>query len=174
MKNTKGVGILSGTKVIVGDSDTKSLLRQKGFGEESAGRQDLSLIEALFLVETENIRVSDGEKELDFDDLLKLGSKAEENFYAKYLVYKDLRDRGLLVRTGLKFGTDFRVYERGASIKGGHSKYLVHVIPEEYTCSFPEIARAVRLAKGVHKDIMFAIVDEEGDITYYLIDRVRL
>jgi len=165
---------LSGTKVIVGDSDTKSLLRQKGFGEDAGARQDLSLIEALFLVETKNIGVSDGEKELDFDDLLKLGSKAEENFYAKYIVYKDLRSRGLLVRTGLKFGTDFRVYERGSTLSTGHSRYLVHVIPEEHTCSFPELSRAVRLAKGVHKDIIFAIVDEECDVIYYLVDRVRL
>ena len=99
---------------------------------------------------------------------------AGENFYSKYIVYKDLRSRGLLVRTGFKFGTDFRVYERGDTLSKGHSRYLVHVIPEEYTCSFPELARAIRLAKGVHKDIIFAIVDEEGDVTYYLVDRVRL
>jgi len=169
-----GTGILSGTKVLVGESDLKSFLREKGFGEERGKRQELSLIEALFLVENEKMRVVDGEKNLSFDDLLKIGNRVEENFYSKYLVYSDLRTRGLLVRTGLKFGSDFRVYERGKGIRAGHSRYLVHVVPEEYTCSFPELARAIRLSQNVNKLMIYAIVDEEGDVTYYQIDRVKL
>jgi len=167
-------GILSGTKVLVGESDLKSFLREKGFGEERGKRQELSLIEALFLVESEKMDVKGGKKTLNFDDLLEIGNKAEENFYSKYLVYSDLRQRGLLVRTGLKFGSDFRVYERGKDVKTGHSKYLVHVVPEEYACSFPELARAIRLSQNVNKLMIYAIVDEEGDITYYQIDRVKL
>ncbi|HDI72532.1 MAG TPA: tRNA-intron lyase [Candidatus Altiarchaeales archaeon] len=173
-KSKPGVGILSGTKVIVGDNELRSFLKEKGFGEEKGKRHEISLIEAIYLVEKEKMQVTDGKKILDFDDLLKNGNKVEENFYAKYSVYSDLRGRGLLVRTGLKFGSDFRVYERGSSIKSAHSKYLVHVIPEEYTCSFPEIARGVRLSKNVNKAMIYAIVDEEGDITYYQIDRVKL
>jgi tRNA-intron endonuclease len=167
-------GVLSGTKVLVGESDLKSFLREKGFGEERGARQELSFIEALFLVENEKMTVTDGKKTLSFDDLLKTGNKAEENLYSKYLVYSDLRMRGLLVRTGLKFGSDFRVYERGMELKTGHSRYLVHVVPEEYTCSFPELARAIRLSQNVNKQMIYAIVDEEGDITYYQVDRIRL
>jgi len=169
-----GTGILSGTKVLVVESDLKSFLREKGFGEERGKRQELSLIEALFLVENGKMRVVDGERNLDFDDLLKIGNRVEENFYSKYLVYSDLRTRGLLVRTGLKFGSDFRVYERGKKIKVSHSRYLVHVVPEEYTCSFPELVRAIRLSQNVNKLMIYAIVDEEGDVTYYQIDRVKL
>jgi len=169
-----GVGILSGTRILVGEGDLKSFLREKGFGEERGGRQELSLIEVLYLVENDKMQVTDGKKKLDFKELLRIGNSVEKDFYSKYLVYKDLRNRGLLVRTGLKFGTDFRIYERGSTIKSGHSKYLVHVVPEEYTCSFPELARAVRLSQNVNKKMIYAIVDEEGDVTYYLIDRVRL
>ena len=169
-----GTGILSGTKVIVGDSDTKSFLKEKGFGEEKGSRHEVSLIEALFLVEKEKIQVSDGKKIIGFDDLLKRGIGVEDNFFAKYSVYRDLRSRGLLVRTGFKFGTDFRVYDRGGTVKSAHSKYLVHVVPEEYTCSFPELARSIRLSKNVNKDMIYGIVDEEGDISYYLVDRVKL
>lgn len=170
-----GVGILSGTKIVVGDSDTKSMLKQKGFGEESGGGHHISLIEALYLVETDKLEVvGKGDKKMKTEDLVKAGSKVEKEFYSKYLVYRDLRNRGMLVRTGLKFGTDFRVYERGADIGSGHSKYLVHVVPEEYSCSMPEIARALRLSKNVNKDMIYAVVDEEGDVTYYLIDRVKM
>jgi len=169
-----GYGILSGTKVVVGDSDTKSLLKDRGFGEMEGKTLVVSLIEALFLVEAETLTVMKGEKEVGFTELLEMGSKKEEEFYNKYLVYKDLRGRGLLVRTGLKFGTDFRIYDRGTSVGKGHSKKLVHVVPEEYTCSFPEMARALRLAKNVNKNLIYAIVDEEGDVTYYLVDRIKL
>lgn len=167
------VGILSGTKVIIGENEAKSFLKEKGFGEAVGSRYEISLIEALYLLENEKIQITDGKKSLKFEDLLKIGNKVEENFYAKYSVYSDLRTRGLLVRTGLKFGTDFRVYERGSNIKSGHSRYLVHVVPEEYTCSFPEIARAIRLSQNVNKGMIYAIVDEEGDITYYQIDRIK-
>ncbi len=167
-------GILSGTKVLVGESDLKSFLREKGFGEERGKIQELSLIEAVFLTENEKMEVVRDEVILNFEDMINLGNSVEENFYSKYSVYGDLRSRGLLVRTGLKFGADFRVYERGATVRSDHSKFLVHVIPEEYTCSFPEIARATRLAQNVNKDMIYAIVDEEGDITYYQVGRVKM
>ncbi len=169
-----GIGILSGTKVVVGDNDTKSQLKERGFGEDEEKRLVVSLIEALFLVDEGKLDVMKDDRKLKFDDLLKLGTKNEKEFYSKFLVYKDLRKRGLLVRTGLKFGTDFRVYERGKTIKTGHSRYLVHVIPEEYTCSFPELVRALRLTENVNKSMIYAIVDEEGDVSYYLVDRVKL
>jgi len=169
-----GVGILSGSKVVVGDPETKSQLKERGFGEPEGKRIVLSLIESLFLVETGKLDVMSGNKAASFEELLKLGSKHEKELYNKYLVYKDLRERGLLVRTGLKFGTDFRIYERGEQIGKGHSSYLVHVIPEEYSCSFPEVARAIRLAENVNKKMLYAIVDEEGDVSYYLIDRIKL
>ncbi len=168
-----GESILSGTKVLVGDNDLKSQLNERGFGEIEGSALALSIIEAAYLVDTEKIEVVKGDKKVDFEALAKIGAKKEDEFYNKYLVYKDLRDRGMLVRTGLKFGTDFRVYERGGKVGKSHSKYLVHVVPEEYTCSFPEMAGRLRLAKNVNKDMMYAIVDEESDITYYLVDRVR-
>ncbi|MEA1925582.1 MAG: tRNA-intron lyase [Candidatus Altiarchaeota archaeon] len=171
MANT---GLLSGSKVVVVDSDLKSLLRDKGFGEQEGSRQQLSLVEAIYLVDKETMQVSDGKKNLSFNDLVDEGNGIKKDFYSKYLVYNDLRERGLLVRTGLKFGSDYRVYGRGVSIKTGHSDYMVHVVPEEYTCSFPELARAVRLSQNVNKEMIYALVDGEGDITYYRVGRVKL
>jgi tRNA-intron endonuclease, archaea type len=167
-------GIISGTKVLVADSDLKSQLKERGFGEIEDKVLVLSLIEATYLVETEKLEVVKGKDALNFEEMVKAGETLEGEYYNKYLVYKDLRTRGMVVRSGLKFGTDFRLYDRGEGVGKGHSKYLVHVVPEEYTCSFPEMARALRLAKNVNKDMIYAIVDAECDITYYLVDRMRL
>jgi tRNA-intron endonuclease len=89
----------------------------------------------------------------------------------KYLTYSDLRSRGYLVKTGLKFGAHFRVYARGEAPGETHSAYLVHAIPESHKFTSTELARAVRLAHSVRKNILFAVVDDEGDITYYSIAR---
>jgi tRNA-intron endonuclease, archaea type len=166
-------GVLSGTKVLIGDNDLKSQLKDRGFGELENKALVLSIIEATYLAEKDKLEVVKGSKAMAYEDLVKAGEKAERDFYNKYIVYRDLRDRGMVVRTGLKFGTDFRMYERGGKVGEGHSKYLVHVVSEEYTCSFPEMAGRLRLAKNVNKDMIYAIVDEECDITYYLVDRVR-
>ncbi|MGC9310542.1 MAG: tRNA-intron lyase, partial [Candidatus Aenigmatarchaeota archaeon] len=48
-----------------------------------------------------------------------------------------------------------------------HTKWIVHAIPENYTCSFPELSRAVRLAHNIRAKMLWAVVDEEGDVTYY-------
>lgn len=173
-KEKIGIGILSGTKVLVGDPTTRAFLKEKGFGEEEGTRHELSFIESLFLLEKNKLKITDAKKYFKYEDLIKIGNKTEENFYAKFKVYSDLRGRGLLVRTGFKFGADFRIYERGASIGSSHSSKLVQVVPEEYQCSFPELTRAARLAEGVNKDMIFAIVDEEGDITYYQVERVKM
>ena len=112
-------GILSGTKVLVGDSDLKSQLKEKGFGEIENKALILSIIEAAYLLDTEKMEVVKGDESLSFEDLVKIGDSKEEEFFNKYLVYKDLRERGLEVRTGLKFGTDFRLYDRGAGVGKG-------------------------------------------------------
>jgi tRNA-intron endonuclease, archaea type len=167
-------GVLSGTKVLVGDNDLKSQLKARGFGELEGNALILSMIEAAYLLENDKLDVVSGDSSIGFQGLVSIASGVEGEFLNKYLVYKDLRGRGMVVRSGLKFGTDFRLYDRGASVGRDHSNYLVHVVPEEYTCSFPEMARALRLAKNVNKSMIYAIVDGESDITYYLIDRMRL
>lgn len=157
-------------RIIVEDEDAASRLLQKSFGKKSkGGRLELSLVEGLYLIERGSITVTDGKHEVTSDDIVKIA--AEEDFQLKAKVYADLRERGRIVKTGFKFGAHFRVYGRGESIEE-HSKYLVHVVPESEVYSFNEVSRIVRLAHGVKKEILFAVVDDEGDITYYKIERM--
>ena len=79
-----------------------------------------------------------------------------------------------MVKTGLKYGAHFRVYERGDRPGSGHSPYLVHAISENSEITPPDLARAVRLAQSVRKKMVYAVVDDEGDITYYSLEREKL
>lgn len=158
-------------RIVVDDEAAASRLLQKGFGKRTdmGGRLELSLIEGLYLVDRGSITVMKGKREVSSADIVKIA--AEEDFQLRYKVYADLRERGHVVKTGFKFGAHFRVYGRGESLSG-HSKYLVHAVPESAVYSFHDVSRIVRLTHGVKKEILFAVVDDEGDITYYNVKRV--
>jgi tRNA-intron endonuclease len=156
-------------KVVIDDEPTITRLHQRGYGKRVQGKLELSLLEALFLLERESIKILEKGRECSPEDVLRRVN--EEEFMLRYRVYKDLRERGYIVKTGFKFGAHFRVYERGESIKE-HSRYLVHAVKESETMAFPELSRAVRLAHGVRKTMIFAVVDDEGDVTYYSVERI--
>ncbi len=73
-----------------------------------------------------------------------------------YRVYRDLRERGLIVKSGFKYGTHFRVYENSMD---EHSKYLVHVVGNDE--SLQSISRAIRVANGVRKKLLLANINNE-------------
>ncbi|MCS7106009.1 MAG: tRNA-intron lyase, partial [Candidatus Aenigmarchaeota archaeon] len=104
--------------------------------------------------------------------------KNVNQFHPQFIVYRDLRERGYLVKTGYKFGAHFRVYERGVKLKRGpkapheHTKFVVHAVPEEAAFSLPEMSRAVRLAHNIRAIFVWAVVDKESDVTYYEIKRL--
>lgn len=156
-------------RIIIDDKSTITRLYNKGFGKLLEDKLELSFLEGLYLIERGSLKILDIGKEVTKEDILEKAD--EEEFFLRYRVYRDLRERGYIVKTGFKFGAHFRVYERGNSLKE-HSKYLVHAIPENRTIAFPEVARAIRLAQGVKKIMIFAAVDDEGDVTYYSIDRI--
>jgi tRNA-intron endonuclease len=161
--------LLRENRIWVTDRKQIDRLLSRGFGEREGERLELSLLEGLYLLERGTLSIREGERDLTFRDLSdRLG---EEDLHLRYRVYRDLRERGYIVRTGLKFGAHFRVYGRGEFLDG-HSRFLVHAVPENASLSFPEVSRAVRLAQGVKKSFLFAVVDDEGDITYLSVNRL--
>jgi tRNA-intron endonuclease len=163
-------------KVMVWDEAQANQLYQKSFYGKplSGGKLQLAPVEALYLLETGRITVTDENGEsLSFKDLLAKFSEKDPEVQLKHIVYSDLRSRGYILKTGLKFGAHFRVYERGEGPGEAHSKFLVHAIPEGIKLTPTELARAVRLAHSVRKKILWAIVDDEGDVTYYALTRER-
>ncbi len=151
---------------------------ESGYGKWVDDRWELALVEAIYLMSREKIEVLKNKKKMTKEDFLRYCKKNEHNFHARLIVYTDLRERGFVVKTGFKFGCDFRVYARGVKIKKGpkaaheHTKWVVHAIPEEFTCSFPELSRAVRLAQNIRTEMIWAVVDSESDVTYYSIKRI--
>ncbi len=155
-------------------------LEQRSYGKRIDDRLELALVEALYLVEKKKLVVKKGKTKATFKAILDHCLKLDRRFHERYIVYRDLRGRGLVVKTGFKFGCDFRVYQRGVLVKKGpkapseHTRWIVYCVPEDYTCSFQELSRAVRLAHSIRATMLWAIVDNEDDITFYEITRQLL
>jgi len=147
-----------------------SLNQKSGFGNLKDNILELSIIEAFYLMEKGRLNIhnlgSDEKLEVNYiRDIIKVN-----NGYGKYLVYKDLKDRGYIIKAGFKYGSEFRLYERGKSPGAGHSHYLVKVIHENHEIHALDFASYVRVAHGVKKSLLLAVVDDEEDITYYQIE----
>ena len=149
------------------------------YGKQIGDRLELAMVEACLLLKRGRIRVLSDGKQINFQELYDHARNLDRRFPERYRVYEDLRERGLLVRTGFKFGCDFRVYERGVQLKKGpksakeHTKWIVFCVPEDYTLSFQELSRSVRLAHNIRARMLWAVVDNEGDATYYIIQRMK-
>lgn len=104
---------------------------------------------------------------------MKKAEKMEPDIWIRFVVFKDLRNRGYIVKTALKFGADFRVYERGVKPGEDHAKWIVYPVTEGSEITWYEFAAKNRVAHSTKKRLLIAIVDEEGDVTYYEIRWTR-
>ncbi|HWQ20447.1 MAG TPA: tRNA-intron lyase [Methanotrichaceae archaeon] len=169
-----GIATLLEDRVVLWDEDASKRLHEHGFyGKPVGGRLQLSLVESAYLLDKGLINVVERfGAPLDLDAFKSKARAIESDFDLKYQVYKDLRDRNLVVKTGFKFGTHFRVYKQvEGPEKVPHSEYLVHTVPSDYVFHMPVLSRAVRLAHSVRKQMVFAYPDE--GVKYLEIKRLR-
>lgn len=162
---------LSGDVVIVKDIKGTKLHDKSHYGNMTEEGLQLSLIEALFLMEKDKLEILKENEEFSMEDMFQLIRKRD--LFTSYIVFRDLRNRGYIVKTGFKYGSDFRLYERGKAPGEGHSNYLVKVAPEKCTINMFDLSSYVRVAHGVKKKLLFAVVDDENDITYYNMEWTR-
>ena len=163
--------ILRGDKVVVLDPPVAARLLETGLFGALTKEQSLilSLVEAAYLMKRGMLKL-----ELKYEAFLAHAATLERDFRLKYAVYQDLREQGLVLKAGFKFGSHFRVYK---AINQKHSVDLIHVLPEQFVFALPELARSVRLAHGVKKRMVFAQLASratEGPIRYVAIGRLKL
>ncbi len=137
---------------------------------QPGGALRLELVEALFLVENGRLEVLSGGEPVPFERLLRLGVSLQPGFEIRYPVYADLRQRGFTAKPFLPPPPDFSVYERGALPSRSRSKYHVMAVSERASFDLEELRDTAGRAGSVGKGLMLALVDEEGDLTYYELD----
>ena len=174
-KNLSTASLLE-DRVMVWDKDVSLALQEDGFFGKPVdeGHLQLSLIESCYLLDKGILEIENRDRKmLDFNEFSKIASMIESNFMIKYAVYENLRNNGLVPKTGFKFGTHFRVYKNIEELsKLPHSEYLVHAIEHDHVFSLQQLSRAVRLANSVRKEMIYGSVDSQVD--FFIIGRMRL
>ena len=161
-------GKIVGCDVIVDDPAEASQIYNRGWygSPQSGGSLKLDFLEALYLLETGRLQVLRDSTNMDFMQLMRSGNKNDQYFEIRYLVYRDLRGRGYVVKSNGGVA-DFRVFPRGGTPSKTTSKWWVFSLSERSLFKLEELLSNLTTSKGLRKDILLAIVDEEGDVTYY-------
>jgi len=163
-------------RVITDESDlARELYHVSRFGTlRDDGRVQLSLLETLYLLGKNRIRVTDRKgRKLSAHQLQLSSKRLEPHFLTRYAVFSDIRNRGYIIKTALKFGADFRVYERGVKPGEDHAKWIVYPVQESTTLTWHEFSAKNRVAHSTRKKLLIGVVDDEGDVTYYEVRWVR-
>jgi tRNA-intron endonuclease, archaea type len=159
--------LISG-KVSSNSVEAFSLFEKERFGERDGEKIVYSLVEAVYLTEIKKMQIFNSKEGLiSFDSLIKKFDTRDKKFLTKYLVFKDLRKKGNIVKSALKFGADFRVYESGSKIGDAHAKWILFCLSEHDKISMHEFSAKNRVAHSTNKKLLIAVVDDESDVSYY-------
>lgn len=165
-------GVLT-KKCLIKIADTRSQdqLRNKGYGDREDNDYLLETYEGLYLLHLNKLVITSGRID-NFASLLKHVLKYDKEIVTRFLVYRDLRSRGYVVKEGFGFGADFRVYERGEYEKK-RAKYVVFCINEGINVRVGELSKNVREIETMGKNAIAAVVERRGEVIYYKLTNMK-
>jgi tRNA-intron endonuclease len=163
--------------VLVSSLEDINELTQRGYGTKENKKLNLTLVEALFLLSKGIIQVETTAKKtrkpMTFQQLLTQYRMFDDNAWAKYLIYRDLRSRGYVAREGFGVGIDFRVYERG-EYGTATAKYLVYGMQEGQPIKLEELTHTLKHAQSQKKELVIAVLNRRGETVYYSLSKLSL
>jgi len=157
----------SSGKVYSTSNDAFSLYQKSRFGERKRDKIEYSFVEALFLLEQEKMEIFSGKSKLNEYSFIKKAKRNDKKIELKIPVFRSMREKGYILKTALKFGTDFRVYKKGVKPGQDHSPWLLHCVKENETQNWQEFAAKNRVAHSTKKKLLIAVVDDEDDVTFF-------
>jgi len=162
-------------KVTSNTAEAQSLFATSRFGEKLGEKILYSLSEALFLIENGKMEILNHQnKKLTQKEISKKFERIDKKFKTKFIVFKDLREKGYIVKTALKFGAEFRVYEKGKKVGNGHSKWICFPVSENKQLTWQEFSAKNRVAHSTKKNLLIAVVDDESSVSYYEVKWTRV
>ena len=157
----------STNKISSNSNDAFSLYEKSRFGEKKQNKIEYSLVEALYLKQHNKMKVYSNKKQLNFDSLLKKAKRVDKRIEIKYPVFENLRKKGYVLKTALKFGADFRIYKKGVKPGQDHALWILFCVKESESHTWYDFAAKNRVAHSTKKKLLLGIVDDEEDTTFY-------
>ncbi len=166
-------GMLADKGVRISDQSSIDALSSRGYGTLENEVFTLTFYEALYLLDKGMLEVKTPEEAtVDFQSLLHSYEAQDGNAWVNYLVYRDLRSRGYVVREGFGAEIDFRIYERGTYGKDT-APYLILGTQEGKPLPINDLANALQKCQSQKKELILAVINRRGEIVYYSVGELH-
>ena len=167
-------GLLEEKGVRISEKSRIDELSSRGYGISEKSELLLTFYEALYLLNKGMLEVEDEKGvKVGFQRLLQCYESIDENAWAKYLSYRDLRSRGYVVREGFGLDVDFRVYERGEYSKDT-AKYLILSVQEGKPILLEDLNSVLMRSQSLKKELILAVMNRRGEIVYYSVSQLTM
>lgn len=175
--NLLASGFIRETKIVLNQGQWQDLYDNNFFGQPDSNSLILDPEEAVLLVERGRIKIYYDESlqnELPIDQYVNFVSELLPDFWRKYIVYKDLRSRGYVVRAGYGKLAPYRRYPRGAKPNKAQSDTFIFPFAEGSNLDLTQLDTIVKQAQTNRKVLILGMVDRSGDVTYYKVSEFTI
>ena len=164
---------ITSEKIHSTSSEAFSLYEKSRFGEKVRDIIEYSWVEALFLKNKKQLELNSKNKILTFEEAIQKARKQDKRIETKLSLFEDLRNKGYVVKTALKFGADFRIYRKNTQPGQDHALWLAYAVRESEPHTWHDFAAKNRVAHSTKKKLLIGIVDDENDVLYYEISWLK-
>jgi tRNA-intron endonuclease len=163
--------------LLVNNPEASKIFENGYFGQWISGESlVLEPEEILLLMDRGRIEMYDIESndQVNKSSLVEFFMKFKKDFWSRYLVYKDLRNRGYVVQMGTQITAPFRIYSRGGKPGQSISKVVIFPLAEGEDLDLDFLDQIVKQSKIDRKKLLLSVVDRLGDVTYYQASQLEL
>ncbi|MCD6279014.1 MAG: tRNA-intron lyase [Desulfurococcales archaeon] len=132
---------------------------------------ELSLLEVLYLAEAGILEVYRSNRKLEINELVDFARSVMPAFDNLYPIYKELRSRGFIVRSALKYGADFAIYRTRPGLE--HAPFIVKVINFNDVVDPGDLVGWGRVAHSVRKYLLLAVTYPNNEWKYIMFKWLR-
>ena len=163
---------LSVPKTIVINPKMQNILNERGFGESEKDTLILNSFETLYLLYNNKLELKKINKNIVFDELIQKYIQKNDDILTRFLLYRDLRTKGYVVKDGFGFGSDFRVYEKG-TYGNKDAKFLIFAFNEGTQQKIGKLYKNIHEITQMGKEPIIAVIERRGEIIYYKINKMN-
>jgi tRNA-intron endonuclease len=157
--------------VSIAETERFGGLEEAGYGEKDGALIRLKPFETLYLLYAGKLRLEDAKgKATSFEDMAKATQARARDSWTKFMIYRDLRSRGYVVKDGFGFGTDLRVYERG-DFPAKAAKFVIFALDEGTEKSLGDLRDSVKQIVRMGKEAIVAVIERRGEVIYYRVTK---
>ena len=159
-------------KTIVINPKMQNILNERGFGESEKDTLILNSFETLYLLYNNKLELKKINKNIVFDELIQKYIQKNDDILTRFLLYRDLRTKGYVVKDGFGFDSDFRVYEKG-TYGQKDAKFLIFAFNEGTQQKIGKLYKNIHEITQMGKEPIIAVIERRGEIIYYKINKMN-